>query len=154
MRRVSVRGPAVGAAVSQDQPAQKRKHRWLAWVGLEEPPADPEAWVPVATGRVDDADTGASNYASAIAQALADAGIEAQQRPYVVPDNSGLAAAVLLVNQSAGERVRVAVLVHNRDLARARPVVGNAHDPELGGSPVSEGLAALRLGAAVPSGTE
>jgi hypothetical protein len=84
---------------------------------------------------------------------LIDAGIEAQQRPYVVPDNSGLAAAVLLVNRSAAERVQVAVLVHTRDLSRARSIVADAHDPELGGSPVSEGRAALRLGPATPSGT-
>jgi hypothetical protein len=134
--------------MSEDQPAEKRKHRWLAWMGLQERPPDPEAWVPVATGRVDDPDTGASNYASTIAQALADAGIEAQQRPYVVPDNRGLASAVLLVNRSAAERVQVAVLVHGHDVARARSVVGNAHDPELGGSAVSEGQAAFWLNAA------
>jgi hypothetical protein len=86
---------------------------------------------------MDDADTGASNYAKTIAQALTDAGIEAQQRPYVVPDNRGLAAAVLLVNQSAADRLQVAVLVHTRDVAAARSVVGDAHHPELDGSPVS-----------------
>jgi hypothetical protein len=135
--------------VSKDQPTEKRKHRWAAWMGRQEPPPNPEAWVPVATGRVDDTDTGASNYAATITQALTDAGIDAQQRPYVVPDNSGLAAAVLLVNRSAAERVQVAVLVHTRDLARANEVVTNAHDPELGGSPVSEGRAALWVSGAV-----
>jgi hypothetical protein len=139
--------------MSQDQPAEKPKHRWLARLGLQEPPADPEAWVPVATGRVDDPGTGASNYAKTIAQALTDAGIEAQQQPYVVPNNRGLAAAVLLVNRSAAERVQVAVLVHTRDLALARSVVANAHDPELGGNPVSEGRAPLLVGSAIPLGT-
>jgi hypothetical protein len=134
--------------MSQDQPAEKPKHRWLARLGLQEPPPDPEAWVAVATGRVDDPDTGASNYAKTIGQALTDAGIEAEQRPYVVPNHRGLAAAVLLFNQSAADRVQVAVLVRTRDVAAARSVVGDAHDPELDGSPVSEGRAASWLGAA------
>jgi hypothetical protein len=150
---VASRSSSSYSAMSQDQPAEKPKRRWLAWLGLQERPPNPEAWVPVATGRVDDTDTGASKYANTIAQALTDAGIEAEQRPYVVPDNSGLAAAVLLVNRSAAERVQVAVLVHTHDLAQARSIVANAHDPELGGNAVSEGRAALLLGSATPPGT-
>lgn len=131
--------------MSQEPPAKKPKHRWLSWVGLEAPPADPEAWVPVATGRVDDPDTGASGFASAVVRALTDDGLEAHQRPYVVPDNHGLAAAANLTNPSAVDRVRVAVLVHSRDVARARSIVGTAQDPELSGRSVSEGKAALWL---------
>lgn len=140
--------------MSQDQPAEKPKHRWLAWVGLQEPPAGPDAWLPVATGRVDDSDTGASDYASAVVQALADAQIEAHQRPYVVPDNTGLAAALFASNRSAADRVRVAVLVHSRDLERARPIVGTVQpEPELGRKQISEGEAALWLGGVMPPGT-
>jgi hypothetical protein len=139
--------------MSHEKRAEKPKHRWLAWVGLQEPPPDPEAWVPVATGPVDDSGTGASSYASTISQALTDAGIEARQRPYVVPDNRGLAAALLVVNQSAADRVRVAVLVRARDLERARSVVGTAHDSELEGRPISEGQAAFWLSQDTPRGT-
>lgn len=131
--------------MSQKPPAKQPKHRWLSWMGLEAPPADPEAWVPVATGRVDDPDTGASNFASAVAKALTEDGLEAHQRPYVVPDNHGLAAAANLTNPSAVDRVRVAVLVHTRDVARARSIVGTAEDPELSGKSVSEAKAAFWL---------
>jgi hypothetical protein len=102
---------------------------------------------------VDDSDTGAADYSSAIVKALAEAGVEARQRPYVVPDNSGLAAAANLVNQSAPDRVRVAVLVHTRDLERAKSIVGTSKDVELGGRPISEGAAALWLSGALPPGT-
>lgn len=133
--------------MSQDQPAETPKHRWLAWVGLQAPPADPDAWVPVTSGRVDDPDTGASGYTSAVVQALADAQIEAHQRPYVVPDSAGLPAALLASNRSAADRVRVAVLVHARDVDQARIVVGSVQpEPELGGRQISEGGAALWAG--------
>jgi hypothetical protein len=149
VRGVGTRGRL--AAMSQDQPAEKPKHRWLAWVGLQEPPADPDSWVPVATGQVDDSDTGASDYASAVVQALAAAQIEAHQRPYVVPDSTGLAAAVLLSSRSATDRVHVAVLVHARDVEHARTVVGTVqNEPELGGRQISEGEAALWLEGAIP----
>ncbi len=137
--------------MSQDQPAEKPKHRWLAWVGLQAPPADPDAWVLVASGRVDDADTGASGYASAVVQALADAQIEAHQRPYVVPDNAGLSAALLASNRSSADRVRVAVLVHAREVDQARVVVGSVQaEPELGARQISEGEAAFWLDGALP----
>lgn len=132
--------------MSREPPAEKPKHRWLAWVGLQEPPRDPDAWVPVATGRVDDSETGASGYASAIVQALADAQIEAHQRPYVVPDNTGMAAALLVSNRSAADRVRVAVLVHSRDLEHARSIVSTGQpEPDLSGRQISEGEAAFWL---------
>jgi hypothetical protein len=131
--------------MAEDQPAEKPKHRWLAWVGLQSEPEDPEAWVPIATGRVDDPDTGASNYASAVVEALKDAGVEAHQRPYVVPDNRGLAAAANLISLSPADRVRVAVLVHAHDVEHATSVVGTTQDGELDGSPVSEGRAAFWL---------
>jgi len=140
--------------MGEDRSGEKPKHRWLAWVGLQEPPPDPDAWVPVATGRVDDPDTGASNYASAVVRVLADAGIEAHQRPYVVPDNAGLVAAALLDTRSVDDRVRVAVLAHSVDLERARSVVAGVHEQDVpDGKPVSEGEAALWLSGAIPPGT-
>ena len=134
--------------MTQEEPVERPKHRWLAWMGLQAPPTDPDAWVPVASGRVSDPTTGASDFAKAIAQTLADAGIEAHQRPYVVP--ASLAGLLTLGGASASDRVRVAVLVHARDEQRARPLVGAAHEPDPGASQPTERQAASLLKQAVP----
>lgn len=130
-----------------DHGSDKPKHKLLKWVGLQAPPPDPESWVLVATGAVDNAGTGASDYASTIAKALGGKNIEARQHPYVVPDNTGLAAGAMPVSKSTVARVRVAVLVHRRDLDRARAVVDPSSPPEMDGNPVSEGEAALWISA-------
>jgi hypothetical protein len=104
-----------------------KQRRWLKWVGLQEPPVDPEAWMAVVQDlTVDDVETGLCEKAALIAEALKAAGIEAQQRAYVRADQgrlSGVAWGSLVGGASAGDRVRVAVLVHNRDLEQANIVV-------------------------------
>jgi hypothetical protein len=97
--------------------------RWLKKLGLEPAPPPPEQWVPLVAGRVDDAETGFSRLASGVAGVLKDAGIDAQQRPYVVPDQNVAVASWLrgtFVGPSATERIRIAVLVHYGDLEQAR----------------------------------
>jgi hypothetical protein len=104
-----------------------KQHRWLKWMGLQEPPVDPEAWMAVVQDlAVDDVETGLCEKAALVAEALKEAGIEAQQRAYVRADQgriSGVAWGALVGGASAGDRVRVAVLVHNRDLEQAKIVV-------------------------------
>lgn len=96
-------------------------------MGLQEPPLDPDAWMAVAKDlAVDNADTGLSEEASRIADALEAVGIEAQQRAYARPDqgrNSGFTLQAFVGGLPAANRVRVAVVVHSRDLERAQKLV-------------------------------
>lgn len=93
-------------------------HRWLHWLGLDEPPPDPAAWIPVATDcPVEDPVKGSSETAGKIVKVLADGGVEAHQRAYVRADQ------MALVGPEAADRIRVAVLVHNRDLDRAQALL-------------------------------
>jgi hypothetical protein len=104
-----------------------KQHRWLKWVGLQEPPVDPEAWMAVVKDlAVDDAETGVCEAASRVAEALKAAGIEAHQRVYVRTDQgrvSGMSWGAFVGGTPAADRVKVAVLVHNRDLEQATSVV-------------------------------
>jgi hypothetical protein len=104
-----------------------KRHRWLKWVGLEEPPVDPEAWMAVVKDLgVDDVDSGVCKAATRVAEALKAAGIEADQRVYVRTDQgrvSGMSWGAFVGGTPAADRVKVAVLVHNRDLERATSVV-------------------------------
>lgn len=97
--------------------------RWLKRLGLQAPAQDPDAWTPIVTDQlVDDPATGTSNIAARIIEVLASAGIEAQQRPYVVPHQPKLNVNVGVLadpGPDAADRLRVSVLVHNRDLERA-----------------------------------
>jgi hypothetical protein len=110
-------------------PNEAPKHRWLKWVGLQEPPVDPDAWMAVAKDLgVDDAETGVSEVASRIADALTAAGIEAHQRVYARPDqgrNSSFTLQSFGGGLPAANRVRIAVVVHNRDLERAQKLVAD-----------------------------
>lgn len=116
-------------------PQQARGPRWLKWVGLQEPETapDPEAWAPVASNlEVDDADTGQCEEASRVMGALAAAGVESHRRPYVLQDDIGMGRAGLRLfgpGPQPADRIRMAVVVHNRDLARAREVLANVDDP-------------------------
>ena len=104
-----------------------KQHRWLKWVGLQEPPVDPEAWMAVVKDlAVDDAETGVCVAASRVTEALKAAGIEAHQRAYVRTEQgrvSGMAWGAFVGGTPAADRVKVAVLVHNRDLEQATSVV-------------------------------
>lgn len=107
-------------------------HRWLRWVGLKEPPPDPDSWVPVARGFRPDAAQGpsppeaalaadwASSDAVGLVDALSHAGIEARQRPYSF---SGISTGHGGFTMDSGAEVRIGVLVHNRDRSRAAPIV-------------------------------
>jgi hypothetical protein len=98
-------------------------------VGLQEPTIDPDAWMAVAQDLgVDDAETGFSEAASRISDALKAAGIEAHQRVYARPDQgrtSAFTLQALVGGLPAANRVRVAVVVHNRDLEQANAIVSN-----------------------------
>jgi hypothetical protein len=139
--------------VSRDRSVDKPKRSWLARLGLQAPPPDPAAWVPVAMGHVNDPVTGASDYASDVVGLLANAGIEARQRPTVVPDDHGLAAAVLVSAPEAVDRIRVAVLVHVRDAEQARALITSTDVSTPGGQSLSEGEAALWLSMGNTPGT-
>lgn len=106
---------------------QVPKRAWLKWVGLQAPPVDPDAWMAVAQDlAIDDPEAGVSEAASQISAALAAAGIVAQQRVYARPDQgrtSAFTLQALVGGLPAANRVRVAVLVHSRDLEQAKKIV-------------------------------
>lgn len=116
------------------EPERAPKRRWLKWIGLQEPPIDPDAWMAVAQDLgVDDAESGFSEAASRIADALKAAGIEAHQRVYARPDQgrtSAFTLQALVGGLPAANRVRIAVVVHNRDLERAKSIVSNLPMPQ------------------------
>lgn len=103
-------------------------HKWLKWLGLEEPPADPDAWMAVVQDLpVENIETGYSAMAHRLTEALTAAGIEAHQRAYARPDQgntSSFSMRTLIGGDPTAARVRIAVVVHSRDLERARQVAG------------------------------
>jgi hypothetical protein len=107
-------------------------HKWLKWVGLQEPPVDPEAWMAVVKDLgVDDAETGVCVAAARVTEALKAAGIEADQRAYVRTEQgrvSGMSWGAFVGGTPASDRVKVAVLVRNRDLEQAASVVAGLGD--------------------------
>ncbi len=108
------------------------EHRWLKWVGLEEPPEEPDAWDPVASDLpVENPEAGSSEAASQIVAALAAAGIQAHQRIYVAADESSTGWYGLNFSGGPGpsSRVRAAVLVHHRDLEPATKLVAEQFAP-------------------------
>jgi hypothetical protein len=79
---------------------------------------------------------------------LADAGVQAQARPYVLPDDSPRRGWMGDVGPDAEARLRVAVVVRRRDLAKAEEVLGARPKAEpIGG----EDLARLAEEAGPPS---
>jgi hypothetical protein len=102
------------------EPAGNPKHTWLRWLGLQEPPLEPDSWVPVARGFDIHEFKTDSEMASRLVGLLSGAGIQAHQRSYEFDATSPTGA---LVGASGGGMVRrVAVLVHNRDRARATEI--------------------------------
>lgn len=93
----------------------------------EKPAGDPDAWTPVIKDlMVDDAETGACEEATKAMAALSAAGIEARQRAYVLQDDLSLGRAgfhLLGPGPRAADRIRVAVLVRQRELDRARELL-------------------------------
>jgi hypothetical protein len=119
------------------EPQQPRQSRWLKWVGLQEPPIDPEAWMAVAQDLgVDDSEAGSSEVATQISEALTAAGIESHQRVYARPDagrTSAFTLQALVGGLPAANRVRIAIVVHNRDLERAKSLVAELPVSQNGG---------------------
>ena len=64
-----------------------------------------------------------SNYAERIVELLAEAGVQAEAKPYVRPDAQGLSGITGGDGPTATARVRVGVMVHRRDQARAEEIV-------------------------------
>jgi hypothetical protein len=108
---VGIHTPVPWTTVKDRRVSGAPRRSWLQRLGLQEPPPDPDAWVEVASFRID-SDQGSRSAARAVAT-LGRAGIEAQQRPYVLPDPG---TAVLVSGApDPVERIRVAVLVRNGD---------------------------------------
>jgi hypothetical protein len=85
---------------------------------------------------IDEPETGFSDAAAKISGALAEAGIEAQQRVYARPDQgrtSAFTVQALVGGLPAVNRVRIAILVHNRDLERAKNVLAEIPMSQNGG---------------------
>lgn len=105
------------------EPADDPKpHKWLKWVGLAEPPATADSWVPVVRGLgLSDLQTHTSAAGARLVELLGAAGIEAQQRSYEFeqPYVRGVGSISGLTGVGGQMVPRVAVLVHNRDRSRA-----------------------------------
>jgi hypothetical protein len=101
------------------EPEDIPQHRWLKWVGLQEPPLTPDSWVPVARSfKIDEPSTGSSKAAARLIELLAGANIEAQQRSYRFATTRG----IRIFSLRSGVETHIAVGVHNRDLARATEI--------------------------------
>lgn len=88
----------------------KHRHKWLEWLGLQEPPPEADTWVPVARAFVSSTD------ASRLVDRLGAAGIDGRQRTYSF-DNTR--PSLIGAAWSGEVEARVAVLVHDRDRPRA-----------------------------------
>jgi hypothetical protein len=112
-----------------DGPSGTPRKSWRERLGLRQPVPDRDEWVPVTAAPIDNAETGFSSDATQAAQALKDAGVEAQQRPFVLPDSTGFMGAAGGFSRGVTDRIQVAVLVHRRDFERAKEVL-RPHDSE------------------------
>jgi hypothetical protein len=98
----------------------------LRRMGLESPPADPEQWVPVFSGLLDDVETGFSEQAARIRDALTEAGIDARQQPYVLPDHH---SSRFWGGPGVTGRIEIAVVVRRRDQPRAEQLLATRDAP-------------------------
>jgi hypothetical protein len=113
-------------------------NRFLRWAGLQapqEPVVDPDAWTPVAKDlSVDDVETGHCEEASRAVAALSAAGIEARQRAYVLQDDISMGRSgfrLLGPGPAAADRIRVAVVVQQRELERASEILARDRASEI-----------------------
>lgn len=112
-------------------------NRLLRWAGLQarqEPAVDPEAWTPIVRDlSVDDVESGHCEEASRAVAALCAAGIEARQRAYVLQDDISMGRSgfhLLGPGPAAADRIRVAVLVRQRESERASEILArNVTEP-------------------------
>jgi hypothetical protein len=130
-----------------------KQHKWLRWVGLEEPPPEADSWVPIVRGlAVSDHETHTSSLGARLVELLSEAGIRAQQRSYEFNDVSvGTEHVTGLAGFGGRVVTRVAVLVHSRDRERAIQVaVKLEHEVERHEHVSDEELTRLALGAGPP----
>jgi uncharacterized protein with PIN domain len=109
----------VGATENQ------RQHKWLTWVGLQEPPLDADSWVPVVRGlRVSDEQSGKSKLGARLIKLLADGNIRAEQQAYEFASGQYSRGAVSGLLMMGGDQAvhRIAVMVHRRDQPRATEI--------------------------------
>lgn len=99
-----------------------KQHAWLKWMGIQEPPLEADSWVPVVRDLIDvDSDPshpGLSPVGAQLVKRLGEAGIEARQRSYEFDESYTLSYK----RTGASMETHAAVLVHERDHARALPV--------------------------------
>ena len=153
-----VRGSARVASLVMEivEPSDTRKHKWLEWLGLEEPPPEPDSWVPIARGfHIDDFKTGSSSAAARLVDRLSGVGIQARQRSYELDAAVETAESVAVIgdiDSFGGNFKRVAVGVHNRDRARATEIALKfEHESELNLTASDEELTREALEAGPPS---
>jgi hypothetical protein len=138
------------------EPSDGTEHKWLEWLGLEEPPPEPDSWVPVARGfHIDDVKTGSSSAAARLVDQLSGAGIQARQRSYELDAAIETAESLTLFggggSLGGGSFRRVAVGVHNRDRARATEIATQfEHQSELDSTRSDEELTREALDAGPP----
>jgi hypothetical protein len=105
-----------------------KPHKWLQWLGLQQPPAEPDSWVPVVRGlHITDQETGTSALATVFIEFLEHSGVEALQRSYEF-DNTHIAPRNAFPPIVQEMVTRVAVLVHMRDRARAIQVAERTNE--------------------------
>ena len=107
-----------------ERSGERKPHRWLKWAGLEAPPLEADSWVPIVRGlTVSDAATHTSTLGTRLVGLLGDAGIEAQQRSYQYDDSLPMPFGSI-----GSLETRVAVLVHNSDVARATEIAAQLNE--------------------------
>lgn len=119
------------------EPTDKREHKWLEWLGLEEPPPEPDSWVPIARGfYIDDVKAGSSSEAARLVDRLSGAGIQARHRSYELDAADETAESITLFGRPGtvadGSFTHAAVGVHDRDRTRATEIARQfEHESEL-----------------------
>jgi hypothetical protein len=106
-----------GVEIVDPSELTQHHHVWLQWLGLQEPPPEADSWVAVVRGLTIDQPGSSSKVGARLVDALDTAGIFSAQRLYefydVVP--GGYIPQTGMVSY-------VAVVVHDRDLTRARQI--------------------------------
>ncbi len=103
---------------AKDGSGAPRRRSWRQRLGLAPEAPGPEDWVRAAEIRVDE--SGKPRHLDRAVSRLREAGMETQQRPYVIPDENSRYGFPI---PDASERVRIAILVRARDLDRARELL-------------------------------
>jgi hypothetical protein len=84
-------------------------------MGLQAEPPDQDEWVRVFSSPSDDPDGIFARQRAEIREALAAAGIDSRQQPYLLPDHTSFYS----IGESASARIEVGILVHRHDQPQA-----------------------------------